>query len=70
MSYPLTNTTLRWLEVILSERFGLSWKITRDNEALLLSIDGHNGVVKFDRLEQCFTKASSELLYYEWDAES
>ena len=70
MYYPITEGALRWLEVILSERFGFSWIIAQENDDLVVNLLGEEGALRFTRLEKSLTTASSDLSYTEWDAES
>ena len=42
-SYPITDAALRWLEVILAERFGQVWHLARSREGLRLQLANTEG---------------------------
>jgi hypothetical protein len=58
--YTITDPALRWLEVILAERFGQAWSLTRVGEGLRLQLVKSEGSILFDRLGSGFTQAHSE----------
>ncbi len=60
LSYPTTDAALRWLEVILAERFGLAWQLVRTAEGLRLQLAGAEGAILFDSLCEGFTQAHSD----------
>lgn len=66
--YPIRKPALRWLETILTERFGHVWHLTRTQSGLSLTLDGGEGAIIFDTLQQAFTEARSDLPYTQWDA--
>jgi hypothetical protein len=68
--YPITDSALLWLEVIFAERFGNTWHLTRKDKCLRLHLEGAEGVIVFDRLEDGFTQAHSEQPSTWWDASS
>lgn len=68
MTYPLTESALRWVEVILAERFGHVWKLARVKEGLQLELLGAEGAIVFDVLCDDFAAARSDLMYSKWDA--
>lgn len=67
--FPITSSALRWLEIILSERFGHRWHLQRCNIGLLLSLEGGEGAIFFDDLNPEFACAHSFQSYSEWDPE-
>jgi hypothetical protein len=68
-SFPITNSALRWLEVILAERFGQAWRLSRVDEGLRLQLAGAEGAILFDTLCEGFTQAHSDQPGARWDAE-
>lgn len=66
--YPIIDSGLRWLEVILSERFGSEWHLSRSEESLRLQLAGAEGAIVFDMLEASFVKANSNQSCAWWDA--
>jgi hypothetical protein len=66
--YPITDPALRWLEVILTERFGNGWHLSRTPEGLRLQLAGAEGAIVFDTLATGFTQAHSEQPSAWWDA--
>jgi hypothetical protein len=69
LSYPITDAALRWLEVILAERFGQAWHLTRVAEGLRLQLAGAEGAILFDMLCEGFTRAHSDQPCTHWDGE-
>jgi hypothetical protein len=61
---------LRWLESILNERFGHSWKLTKNGSTLELSLDGETGKIVFDNLSKDLTEAHSNQPCSFWDAKA
>ena len=49
--FPITNSTLQWLEGILAERFGYKWHLTRSAAGLHLALEGGEGAIVFDAIE-------------------
>jgi hypothetical protein len=68
MIYPITDAALRWLEVLLNERFGHSWGLSREDDVLRLYLVGAKGAIFFDKLCECFAKAHSDQPFTRWDA--
>jgi hypothetical protein len=66
--YPITDSALRWLEVILAERFGHAWLLTRTPEGLRLELVGAEGAILFDTLCEGFIQAHSDQPFTRWDA--
>lgn len=62
------QNALRWLEIILSERFGHRWHLERFSKSIELTLDGGNGKIIFDSLQNCFFDLSSDLPFTQWDA--
>ena len=67
--FPFTEYTYRWLETILEDRFGGKWHLERTSQGLSMSLEGENGVILFDMLQDCFTEAQSNLPFTYWNAE-
>jgi len=67
--FPITNSTLKWLEDLLSERFGYKWHLTRRTVGLHLALEGGEGAIIFDAIEPGFTYAYSEQPFTYWQAE-
>lgn len=68
VDYPVTDATLRWLEVIFAERFGQVWSLLRSKEGLRLQLVGSEGAIIFDKLEEGFSHAHSDQPCTWWDA--
>jgi len=69
VAYPITDSALRWLEVILAERFGQAWQLAPTAEGLRLQLAGAEGAILFDTLCEGFTQAHSDQPFTRWDAE-
>jgi len=69
IAYRITDAALRWLEVILAERFGHAWQLAPTAEGLRLRLTGAEGAILFDTLCEGFTKAHSDQPFARWDAE-
>ena len=69
-SYPISENALRWLELILKERFGHSWKLAKSGDILQLSLAGENGMIFFVNFSKCLTEAHSNQPCSLWDAEA
>jgi len=69
-SFPIRNSALRWLEKILSDRFGLPFILSRTNGGLLLTLPSGDGAIIFDELPHCFAEVRSDLPMTHWDAQS
>jgi len=69
LSYPITDAVLRWLEVILEERFGHKWHLSFMADGLCLQLVGAEGAILFESLCNGFTQSDSDLPFSHWDAE-
>lgn len=68
-SFPITGSTLHWLEVIFAERYGHSWHLIRTDTSLHLQLDQAEGAIIFDSLVSGFTQAHSNQPFTQWDAQ-
>ena len=68
-AFPITDAALRWLDVILAERFGQAWQLARSAEGLHLRLAGAEGAILFDALCAGLTQAHSDQPCAHWDAE-
>ena len=68
-TFPITDAALRWLEVILAERFGQAWQLSSTAESFRLQLVGAEGAILFDTLCEGFTQAHSDQPFTRWDAE-
>ncbi len=66
--YPIKNAALLWLESILSERFGYHWHVSRIPAGLSLVLQGREGRIVFDSLQDNFIQARSDASFAKWDA--
>lgn len=64
----LSSQTLRWLEVILAERFGHSWNLRDVPGGLELRLSGSEGCIGFDAPQSCFLERHSNQPFTRWDA--
>jgi len=69
IAYPIGSFALRWLEVILAERFGQAWQLVPTAEGLRLQLVAAEGAILFDTLCEGFTQAHSDQPFTRWDAE-
>ena len=69
LSYPITVAVHRWLQVILAERYGGVWQVSRTAEGLRLCLAGAEGAILFDTLCEGFTQKHSDQPFTRWDAE-
>jgi hypothetical protein len=67
--YSIREQGLRWLETMLVERFGHLLHFSQTASALLLTVDGGEGGIIFDTLQDSFAEARSNLSFTVWDAE-
>ncbi len=67
-TYPIKNPALLWLECILSERFGYHWHVARIPDGLSLALQGSEGRIVFDTLQDNFIQARSDASFTKWDA--
>ncbi len=68
--YPISDAALKWLEIIFAERFGYSWNLIRFNKTLKLQVNGFNGSIIFDSLEDKLCQANSDQPCLWWNAKS
>ena len=64
------NSTLLWLEKILFERFGKKYSLLHTSVGLVLTIEGGDGQIIFDSLQEYFFEIHSVVPYSIWDAKS
>ena len=64
------DSALRWLEVILKERFGYKFDLVQYSNTLILKLSGFQGEIKFDRLQEVFHQSSSDFPCHQWNASS
>ena len=69
-SYSISNSALRWLEVIFAELFGNTRHLTRTPEGMCLVLAGAEGEIVSDQLTDEFTQAHSDQPCKWWDASS
>ena len=62
------DSQLNWLSVVLSERYGHSFRFAAVNGALLMKLEGAEGSVLFDRLLPERSWASRDVPFTHWDA--
>ena len=67
--YPITDSALRWLEVIFGERFGQRWHLTPSAAGMHLVLEGGEGAIVFDAIAPEFTHAHSDQPFTQWHAE-
>lgn len=65
--FPIRNSSLRWLETLLSERFGHEWCLSTTDRGIELRLAGTSRSILFDTLCDRFTRASSDLPSSLWD---
>ncbi len=63
-----TPASLRWLETILEERYGLDLTLSEENHALSLRLAGAEGSICFDTLQPEFHQSRSDFPCGSWDA--
>ena len=63
-----THSALCWLESILRERFGHSFVVRQEAHALLLSLPGSQGNIRFDSLQAVFHQSRSGFPCTHWQA--
>ena len=68
-TYPITETALRWLENIISERFGNKWSLKRDIQGLHLKLIGTENEIIFDKINNDFTKTNFDIPCSWWNCE-
>jgi hypothetical protein len=57
-----------WLELLLYERFGHGFNLTLNGESLLLSIEGNDRAISFEKLIAEFYNSGSDLPCCKWNA--
>jgi len=67
--FPISNSILKWLEVILAERSGHAWHLSCTSEGLSLQLAGARGAIRFDTLCPGFTQAHSNQPCTQWYTE-
>jgi len=68
-AFPITDTALRWLEIILTKRFDHKWHLSRVDAGLCLHLVGAEGSIFYDTLCEGFTQPHSDQPCTYWDAE-
>lgn len=62
-----SKTALKWLEIILEERFGHRFRITETTNSLALTIPDSEGIIHFIPLSPEFHKSRSDFTCGSWD---
>jgi hypothetical protein len=68
--FKIITSHLKWLVIILRERYGHDFLLKMDNGALSLQLPGATGMIVFDRLDNNFYKIGADLGFSSWDSES
>ena len=68
VGYPITEAGLRWLEGILSERYGCSCRLSQENEGIYLRLLGSCKSILFDNQAESFIQSNSSVPYTTWEA--
>ena len=68
MINKFNQNSLRWLEIILSERFGHKWKLELVKEKLHLKLPGSDHIIIFDNLVNDFFKRKTDISFSKWNA--
>lgn len=63
-----TPASLRWLETILEERYGLRLTLCEEEQELTLALPGAEGSIRFDTLQPEFHQSRSDFPCGSWDA--
>lgn len=63
-----TPACLRWLEIVLEERYGLPLTLHRDGFNLYLRMRGADGEIRFDNLRPEFHRSSSDFPCGSWNS--
>lgn len=69
-TFPLTESALRWIEILFSERFGGAWRLEFFEERTVLHLVGAHGAIIFGRRIQSFSIPAFEHPCCFWDAMS
>ena len=64
----MIDSVLRWLELILTERFGHQWSLVRQSDFLSLILKGGDGAIIFDQLVEGFAEPSNKIPCSKWNA--
>lgn len=65
-----TENALLWIEVLFYERFGVQFRLKKDQNSLVLELPEQSGRVVFDRLEPMFHQSLLDFSSDHWDAKS
>ena len=65
-----TEKALRWLELVLYERFGHWFTFTEENDSLFVALSDVEGEIVFDTLDPVFHESRSDFACQYWNAES
>lgn len=63
-----TEAALNWLETILEERFGHAFQLQPDADGIVMRLQDHDEVIRFDRLQPIFHQSRSDFPVEQWDA--
>src|SRR5690606_15527740 len=63
-----TTSALTWLQTILQERFGHAFTLIHEAQALVLTLPGSDGSIRFDRLQAVFHQSRSDFPCHQWQA--
>lgn len=69
-NFPITSSALKWLERILSERFGHKWILSSTKDGIIMKLDGDVKKIVFPNLSTALTEAHSNQSFSLWDAEA
>ena len=67
MKFSFSENCLAWLESILSQRLGLSCSLSHNGGIIILELEGLEGRIEFDQLQDYFLDPKSELPCSFWD---
>jgi len=65
----MRKPALRWLEALLKERFGHRFFISQCTHIVSIRLNGAEGSLVFDTLQESFFEAGPDQHYSQWDAE-
>lgn len=65
-----TSSALRWLEILLKERFGLRFTLAQQANTLQLSLPCSDRVIIFDQLQNIFHQSRSDFPCQQWVSSS
>ena len=66
--FPISESALSWLSIILSERFGNRWQLFKNKEQIVMKLFGFDGAIIFPYLSLSLTEANSNQPYTNWDS--